>query len=85
MFKYMDTDSRQKEYYKRTRAKWLKYYKQYKIDNKDAVTKYSKDYYQKNKNKYTEMVHCDACDRSYAYSNMSKHRKTTKHKKNIND
>jgi len=79
----MEKRNFQKEYYSKNRDKFLVYFKQYKEDNKGKMQKYAKQYYTEHKDKYKEMVHCDACNRSYDYSNMPKHKKTSKHLKNL--
>jgi len=80
----MDNKQNQKEYYLKNRDKFLQYFKQYKIDNKDKLCEYGKTYYQGHKAKYKEMIHCEACNRSYDYSNLSKHKNTKKHLYNLN-
>jgi len=78
----MEKRNFQQEYYINNREKMLVYFKQYKLDNKEKIQDYGKKYYTEHKEKYKEMLRCDVCDRSYDYSNMSKHKKTVKHIKN---
>lgn len=60
------------------------YREQYYIDNKDCINEYSKEYYEahmeKEKERKNEKIQCD-CGCNITYSNMSKHKKTNKHKK----
>jgi hypothetical protein len=57
--------------------------KQYKIDNKDAIAAYNREYAMKNKEKESardsQRIHCDACDCEVNRSSKSKHSKTKKH------
>jgi len=78
----MERRNFQQEYYRNNRDKMLVYFKKYKSENKEKMQDYGKKYYAEHKAKYKEMVHCEACNRSYDYSNLPKHKKTEKHIKN---
>jgi methyl coenzyme M reductase alpha subunit len=46
---------------------------------------YHKKYYELNKEKFKQKIHCDVCGGNYLYSNRSKHMNTKKHRRVHNE
>ena len=71
-----------KEYYNDNKDKILKIKKEYRINNKDKTAEYNKEYYDNNQDKFKTTCEC-ICGGKYTHQNKSKHFKTMKHIKYI--
>lgn len=59
------------------------YMSKYRKENKDKLADYGKKYYQKNKEKLKELRHCAACERTFKKWSWSRHIRSTKHRRNM--
>jgi len=77
---------RDKQYRQDNREKFLEYYKQYYQDNREKkreqAKQYRQDNHEKRLEKNKEKITCE-CGCSSSYANITRHRKSDKHKKNM--
>lgn len=58
------------------------YFKQYRENNLERITEYSRQYYLKNKQRYDEKIQCE-CGRHYDVKHKNRHYNTEIHKNNL--
>lgn len=58
------------------------YFKQYRQNNLERITEYSKQYYLKHKQKYDEKIECE-CGRHYDVKHKNRHYNTEIHKNRL--
>lgn len=58
------------------------YFKQYRQNNLERITEYSRQYYLKNKDKYAEKIECE-CGRHYDIKHKIRHYNTEIHKNRL--